>query len=232
VVVLKYHEVFENSYTRKIGFLCRLINLLEDLLEESGCRDILVDYSEDSTSIVKVEGIDCTYSILESLELYGGKYDINASIGLGRFKLSDLYGRILEYYKRGFHSRLLSYAVLTDETGIEYYLGVLFDGKGFLLEGGVNSVSIPRIPQCLTAHTHPSHSPLPSSRDFSAIRDLFTNGGLAHFIVTINKSIAIYRAGPITTSDYELLINAERFSSPMEALMNLARGSRVKVCFI
>jgi len=26
--------------------------------------------------------------------------------------------------------------------------------EGFLLEGGVNSVSIPRIPQCLTAHTH------------------------------------------------------------------------------
>ncbi len=87
----------------------------------------------------------------------------------------------------------------------------------------------PSVSQLTLTHLIPHY---PVSRDFSAIRDLFTNGGLAHFIVTINKSIAIYRAGPLTTSDYELLINAERSSSPMEALTNLARGSRVKVCFI
>ncbi len=220
---MKYHNVFEDSNTRKTGFLCRLINFLEDILEDAECRDILVEYNNRE---VVVQGVDCKYNLRESIELFQDKYSVNARVeSIRGNSMFYLYHRVLEDYLENYHRRIIEHAWKTRETNTEYYFGVTMNGVGFLLEGEEDRVVIPHIPLCISAHTHPHDNPLPSRKDWSAIKTLFTEGGVLHAIVTTQRSLVIHRTNPLTMRDYELLLEAEKPSNPLEVLTRLVSYS-------
>ncbi|MEM0100296.1 MAG: hypothetical protein QXG50_04890 [Desulfurococcaceae archaeon] len=215
---LKYQNLLDNEDTRMIGFLCRVVNFLEDVLEDAECREIYVEQHRLRGKTVEFKAVECKYDVTESARLFSEVHDLRVIEGEGNISLSQLYDYIVDYYSATLHRDLKQYAFKTLESGIEYYLGVLFNGEGFLIEGEVGKVIVPNMPQCLSAHTHPSHHPTPSLRDIKTINQLLVNRGIAHIVETVGRSLAIYRKGPISLDDYEALLNLEKKSDVLKIL--------------
>jgi len=215
----KYHVVFQNKYTERIGFLCRAINLLEDVLEDAECADLKVALSGE---VLIVEPVKCTYDIRESVELFRDQHNVETVvIGAGEKSYRELYDEVIATYVAGLHSMMLELSGKTRERGVEYYMGVLFSGQGFIVEGERDRVRVPGIAQCVAAHTHPTPHPIPSANDLKSITNLMLSRGIGHIIVGYSASLAIYRVSPLTERDLEIL-NEIQSREPAKALKALS----------
>lgn len=228
---LKYHSLLNSEDTRMIGFLCRVVNFLEDVLEDAECREIYVERRRLSEKTVEFKAVECKYDVTESARLFSKVHDLRVIKGEGNISLSQLYDYVVDYYTATLHHELKQYAFKTIESGVEYYLGVLFNGEGFLVEGEAGKVVIPNIPQCLSAHTHPSHYPIPSLRDIKTINKLLANRGIAHAVEATGGILIIYRKGPISLKDYEILLELETMKNVSEAIREMTNKTIVKIRF-
>jgi len=218
--ILKEQRIVENSNTKYIGFLSRFINFLEDVLDDAWCEDIFVDKSiYDSRPIIpgtiEVEPYRCSYEPEESIRVFSGQWDIDIdiTIGKGYYSLNELYFLIPSIYVETLHYLMKSYASKTIANKREYFLAILFNGKGFLVEGEVNRVRIPFVPHCLSSHTHPSHMPVPSKGDIEMILYMMLNRGFLHVIETVGASLYIYRVRPLSEDDLVKLRSIESLNN-------------------
>ncbi|MEM4532355.1 MAG: hypothetical protein QXU89_01705 [Desulfurococcaceae archaeon] len=203
----KYHKVFRNNDSEHIAFLCRVINFIEDVYEDSECSDIKVSLNELNSFKVVLTPFNCKYSIRDSIDIFSKLHNVER-IEIDYDRIDSIsYNYIYDYainrYRETLHYQMLRYLTRTITNGYEYYLGVLFNGDCFILEGEKNRVTAPRIPQCISAHTHLSNYPYPSPRDIDEIIEIFIERGLGHVIVAKTKSMAIYRIKPLTDIDLE-----------------------------
>lgn len=76
----------------------------------------------------------------------GFREDYGLEVGLGteNLPLRELYECLVNYYSRTLHRLMRDLAARTIATNVEYHLGVLFDGRGFIVEGEVEKVVVPR----------------------------------------------------------------------------------------
>ena len=168
----RYQTIIENNHTVRIAFLARTINFLEDVLEDAECEEVLINSDNIQDNVLTVEGVNCKYDLLESIPVFSEKHNVTATLGRGDTSLKNLYEEVINYYRETLHYKMKEYAAKTINTRREYYLGILFNGKAFLLEGEQNKVLLPRIPQCFSAHTHPSNLSIPSKQDLKTIIQL------------------------------------------------------------
>ncbi|OYT40351.1 MAG: hypothetical protein B6U89_02445 [Desulfurococcales archaeon ex4484_58] len=228
----KPHTVFRNHYSERIGFLCRTINLLEDIYEDSECRDLYVSMEQLESNRVVIEPIDCRYEVEESIDVFNKYYDIEEiEVGVGDTSFYSLYEYVIDYYRNTLHYKMLEYSGKTRNSGFEYYMGVLFDGSAFIVEGWSNRVVIPGVKQCLSAHTHPSPYPIPSRIDLRSISRQLVDRGLAHIIVAYSSSLVIYRVKPLTINDLELLKEIEGLDPP-EVLRIISKTDSIRIRYI
>ncbi len=211
-MTLKFQQIIENEATRRIGFLSRLVNFLEDILEDAECDSVYYTVGSVDEKEVVVEGRNCRYPLSESIEVFMDKYDLYAEEGFGKKHYTELYHEIVKVYRETLHYTMKGYAVKSMQRRVEYYLGVLFNGKGFLVEGEEDRVVVPGgLNQCFAAHTHPSQIPIPSHADVRSITNLFLDRGIGHVIETSGPSLAIYRRAPLSIEDLELLRTMDRY---------------------
>ncbi|ADI31800.1 hypothetical protein [Staphylothermus hellenicus] len=229
----KYQRIIENKNTRLIAFYSRLINFLEDILEDAECDNVYVSLPKNSFSTtVFVEGSNCRYDLLDSINVFAGKYDLQADIGRGNIGLASLYYKVIDEYKRSLHYMMKELAVKSLVNHIEFYLGILFNGKAFLVEGEEDRVVLPSIPQCFSSHTHPSRIPIPSRADLKTIIRLFLDRGLAHAIETVGSTLVIYRTGPLTIDDLDIVRDVEKSNNIIEALKLLSSTDNIKTLYL
>ncbi|MEM0247057.1 MAG: hypothetical protein QW432_05905 [Desulfurococcaceae archaeon] len=228
----KYHEVVSDEYTAGIAFLCRVINFLEDVLEDAECDDIYVNSVALNARTVVLHAVRCKYDVFESIEVFQDRYRVNVKEGIGDLPLRELYEHVIDYYKKTLHRRMKQYAWKTHISGVEYYLGVLFNGKGFLIEGEKNKVILPGTPQCFSAHTHPLDPPVPSKNDVKAVNRILVDRGIGHVIEAVRSSLAIYRVRPLSLRDYETLKSLEKKGSFVEMIARTGDGAAIRARYI
>ncbi len=218
---LREQILIDNNNTRYIGFLSRFINFLEDVLDDAWCEDIFIDKSIYSNrpiipNTIEIEPYKCSYDPLESISVFSSQWDIDEisiTIGKGYYSLNELYFLIPSIYIETLHYLMKSYSSKTITSKKEYFLAILFNGKGFLVEGEVDRVRIPFIPHCLSSHTHPSHMPIPSKRDIEMILYMMLNRGFLHVIETVGASLYIYRVKPLSENDLVKLRSIESLNN-------------------
>ncbi len=126
---------------------------------------------------------------------------------------------------------MLELAGRTLSSGYEYYLGILFNGSAFILEGEKDHVTLPGIKHCFSAHTHPSQIPVPSSMDLKMITRLLIDRGIGHVVVASTSSLAIYRVKPLTLEDLEYL-KTLNYTDPVKALQGLSHTSSIRIRYL
>ena len=226
----RYHRVLRDRDSERIGLLCRLVNFAEDVVEDAECKDLLV--SLDHPEEIAIEPVECRYSIRESTEIYGEHHRLeNIVLGSGDKSFRELYNYIVEAYRTTLHSRFLNTIAKLRGWKTEYYLGILFDGTMFIAEGRKDHISLPGIPQCFSAHTHPEPYPLPSSTDLKMITRLLLDRGIGHAVVAMGSTLVIYRVKPLTLSDYEVLQGID-YRDPVNALREISRLDSIKLRYI
>ncbi len=220
----KQNILIEDKSAERIAFISRTINFAEDVLEDAECEDVLVDIEWSAEPKVLVNGWQCNYDVGESIEIFMDKYDLDAMYSEhARISYTRLYDEVVSTYLESLHYRMKNYASKSYATRREYYLGILFDGRAFLLEGEEDHVISPGIPQCFSAHTHPSNMPVPSRQDLRVITRLLIDRGIGHVIETVGPSLAIYRVRPLTLEDWEKMKNVQSIENPLEALQVLSK---------
>ncbi len=212
--------ILENSSTKYIGFLSRFINFLEDVLDDAWCEDIFVDKNIYDNrpiipSTIEIDPYKCSYEPEESIKIFSSQWDIDVDIAIGKgyYSLNELYFLIPSIYVESLHYLMKNYASKTMINEREYFLAILFNGKGFLVEGEVDHVRIPFIRHCLSSHTHPSHLPIPSKRDIEAVLYMMLNRGFLHVIETVGTSLYIYRIKPLSEDDLIKLRSMESLNN-------------------
>lgn len=233
VVILgmsRYQELIDDIHSKRLGHACRAMVFLEDILEDAECEEVYVSGVFDQ-SVLKVYGRNCRFNIEESIAVFSVEHDVEAVVEAedDAISLSSLYHRILDYYVRTLHGRIKIYSYRTYETGVEYYLGVLFDGRGFIVEGEENRVVLPGIPMCVSAHTHPGSNPYPSQADLRSIERILIDRGLGHAIVTPSRSLVLYRTAPITEKDHLLFKRVQGYSDTRVAVVELTSRTCLKI---
>ncbi len=229
----KFQQVFSNNATKKIAFLSRTINFLEDVLDDAECEAVYVDSSALEREEILVEGVNCVYDLEESIEVFSKQYSLDAEpANRADLSLRSLYEMVISTYKETLHYKMKEFASKTMINKIEYYLGILFNGKAFIVEGEEERIAIPGFKQCFAAHTHPSSIPVPSRPDLKSIINLFLDRGIGHVIETANTAMVIYRVAPLTDEDLEVLMSAVRFNDPMECLRIFSSRDSIKLVYI
>jgi proteasome lid subunit RPN8/RPN11 len=230
---LKFQEIIDNDATRRIGFLSRLANFLEDVFEDAECEDLFYTIKSYSSGEVIVEGVNCKYPLSESLEVFMDHYNVRAEEGAGKEHRTEIYDKIIRTYRETLHYTMKSFAARSVQKHMEYYLGILFNGKGFIIEGEEDRVIVPGgLNQCFAAHTHPSAIPIPSRADIRSITSLFLDRGIGHAIETIGSSIVIYRRSPISEDELEQLNSLLKAKSVDELFRRLSSISSIAVAYI
>lgn len=228
----KYHAIFHDEDSEKIGFICRAINFLEDVYEDAECEEIMVSIGDLDLGRLVINPIKCHYDPRESIDVFSEQHGIESvEIGRGDHSLWFLYDHLINVYRETLHYKMLSLSSTTKITGNEYYMGILFDGKYFIVEGEHNHIQLPGIPQCLSAHTHPSPYPIPSPVDLKTISRLLLDRGIGHVIVGYSTSLAIYRVKPLTEDDLVFLQNL-KFENPVNVLKNMSRRESIRLKYI
>jgi len=202
----KEQKLIENSDTRYIGFLSRLINFLEDILEDAECETIYVSRNIIDHGVVEpvyIKPINCFYDPGESTKIFADKWELEGlvTISHGDLDFKELYYHIPRVYSLRIHYMLKDYALKTMASHREYYFAILFNGKAFLVEGEKNQVFIPYVRHCLSAHTHPARIAIPSGQDLKTITKTMLNRGFLHAIESIGQSLVFYRIAPFTEDD-------------------------------
>jgi len=224
--------IIENHDAKEIAFLSRLINMIEDVIDDAECRTVYINRGivEGHEDKVIIEPIECSYDPSESIEIFSKRWNIdNALIGKGDYDYKILYSLIPRKYMSSLHYLLRTYLAKSLSLGHEYYLAVLFDGKAVLLEGERYRIVIPYINHCLSAHTHPTSHSIPSVNDLRTILAVLINRGLLHSIEAVNSTLLIYRKAPLTINELMILRKIERTEDPLEAFRLLKSSDRIAV---
>jgi len=217
---LKYQRIIDNDDTFKTGFICRSILLIEDIIEDAYCENLRVKIDLDEYKLI-VEPVNCRYDIRESISVFSSQHDVsNIEIGLGEYDYSYLYEKLIDMYRLKLHQYVRSMIWKTISTGVEYYMGLLFNGKAFIVEGEVGYVKIPRLNLCLAVHTHPSRHAIPSSIDLESMVELILNRGIGFIIVSSVESLAIYRVKPLGIDEFEYIKSID-LKDPVKALREI-----------
>lgn len=226
----KFQELIDDNYSKRLGFACRAILFLEDVLEDAECEEVFAS-GVFGSGLLRVYGIKCRYDLKESIEVFSEEHDLHAVVekDINAYSLSSLYHIVIEKYLETLHKKIQHYAFITNETGVEYFLGVLLNGKGFLVEGEENRVVLPSIPMCISAHTHPGMYPYPSRVDLKTIERILLERGLGHAIVTYAKSLVLYRVAPVSERDYLILKEVQSYTDTMEAVKVLTHNSCIRM---
>lgn len=229
----KKHKFFSNSASKRIGFLCRLVNFLEDVLEDAGCEDILVSLNSLGEDKVVLEPFSCSEDYRESMSVFGDEYDLRGiDINQGDVSFKVLYDEIIETYASTIHRFVKQLVYRTIEAGVEHYVGILFDGRVFVAEGEENRIILPKINECLSIHTHPSLHPMPSFEDLRHAVDLMVDRGIGCVIASRSSSLAIYRTGALTVDEYYLIKSFDT-TNPYDLLINIVKNSKnIKIRYL
>lgn len=100
---------------------------------------------------------------------------------------------------------LMQYVHLTRLSGVEYSLLVTKSGDIYVAEGGLGRVVLPYLGEViLEAHTHPGMC-LPSERDLRTAMVRYMEGLYAMGVLSPNCLFLLYRAGPVTEEDLDLV---------------------------
>lgn len=207
----KEEVLLDNALTKRMAFIARLINFLEDLADDAFCREIYVSEDallrENAPSSITVDAVDCEYDVVESARAFSREWFINSDVkkGPAEVQLSSLYRYIYELYVKYLHPLMKQYSVKTYARGVEYCLVLFFEGKGIIIEGERNKVVLPYFKHFLSAHTHPSKEALPSKVDLRAMFKLFMDRGLLYSIVTPGSSMIVHRVAPLTEGSLDLM---------------------------
>lgn len=229
----KEQFVFENNSTRVIAFYSRLVNFIEDLIDDAYCRTVYVDGLEDNGSNITIEPVECLYDFRESIELFSNEWSIdNVVLGKGSHDYRVLYSLIKDKYLETLHYVMKNYASKTCVKRKEYFLAVTFTGKAVILEGEPDRVRIPLFNQCFSAHTHPSVRAVPSKHDLVTIMNILLNRGIGHAIETPSETLVIYRTAPLTEEDILILRRIEKENN-LENITEILRNiPRIKMSYI
>ncbi|MCX8199257.1 MAG: hypothetical protein N3E36_04410 [Sulfolobales archaeon] len=203
--------LLDNALTKRIAFIARLINFLEDLVDDAFCREIYVNedvlLGESAPSSITIDAVGCEHDVVESARTFSREWLINSDVrrGPARVQLSSLYRCIYELYMKYLHPSMKQYSLKTYARGVEYCLALLFDGRGIIIEGERSKVVLPYFKHFLSAHTHPSGGALPSKVDLKTMLRLFIDRGLLYSIVTPSSSMIVYRVAPLTEESLNLM---------------------------
>jgi len=224
---LKYQRIIENDDTFKMGFICRSILLIEDIMEDAYCENLRVKMDLDEYKLI-VEPVNCRYDVRESIDVFSGQHDVlNVEIGYGEYYYNYLYEKLIDMYRLKLHQYLRSLVWKTVLTGVEYYMGLLFNGKAFIVEGEYGYVKIPRLNLCLAAHTHPSKYAIPSSVDLESMIELILDRGIGFIIVSFERSLAIYRVKPLSIDEFKYVKSID-LEDPVKALREIVNSGLFK----
>lgn len=102
---------------------------------------------------------------------------------------------------------LAPYTYLTSQSGVEYLLAVLSNGRGYLIEGEENKILVPISKALFSLHTHPSNCLL-SPHDVRSLSNTLMYRGIGGGVVSRNCYLVLMRSGPFTEED---LIELLRF---------------------
>jgi len=228
----RYQKIFADRNTRFAGFLCRAINFLEDVVEDADCKNMYVSMRDREGFKLVLEPVDCSHDPYDSVRVFSEEYGLdNVDMGSGDLSYRSLYDHLIDHYKNNIHVKLLEVFSRNIHRNVEYYMGILWDGRAFIVEGESDRVIIPGIKHCLSAHTHPSQYPIPSSVDLKTITRLMLDRGIGHVIVAQSSSLAIYRVKPLTINDLEV-INSIDYGDSEYALKQLSELSSIRLRYL
>lgn len=207
---LKGREAFEvdMSWIKKVAIMYYIERGLLELIEDFECPDARVRIEEGWRG--DVVRLCCCGSELEagaSIPSLGEaideglieKYYVESSCceGLGIAEIQfESYSTIV----KNFHDVLTPYVGLTHGSGVEYLFVVFKDGRGLVLEGEANKISVPLKNSLFIVHTHPG-SCLPSPHDVRSIINLLLEGGFGGGVQGVGCYFLILRKGFFTEED-------------------------------
>lgn len=212
-------EVELTSNTSKALALANiLINGVESLIFDCNCSDAYIDVEFSSLedllgSDINVNLSGCEYRPDEYFELddlidYGLVSSVNVSLGSSGINYRVLYDEAIKTVLRWAIPYMRLESLKTKESGVEYMLVVLRDGRAEVLEGEVDRVVIPEVDAVVTVHTH-STLCTPSTTDMKSLTNLLINGGLGFGVVSPVCYLLIFRVGPFTEEDLITLKNLD-----------------------
>ncbi len=218
--------MIDDHVTKYLGFLCRLTNFFEDVVDDAFCDTLFISsidpYSQEIPNTIEVYPLNCKYDPMDSIKLFSEQWDLDNIVFTIGFSASmpytKLYDIVKTVYTHTLHYRMKEYSLKSIRDRREYFLALLFNGKAFVVEGGVDRVIIPHIRHCISAHTHPSTIPYPSKHDVETIIRLLIDRGLLHAIETIGNSLYIYRVGAISEDGLIALRRIEGLSDLNEIM--------------
>lgn len=233
---VREQEFFEDNDTKSIAFYSRLINFVEDVIDDAYCTTVYVgniDSPAPWTARVVVEPIECKYDPFESIKLFSEEWGLdNVVMGRGMVEYTRLYGLVIRKYLGSLHYKMKSYAGKTFLSKREYYLAISFYGEAVVVEGEQERIRVPMVSQCFSAHTHPSTKAIPSIQDITTTMTIMLNRGVGHAIETVRDTLIIYRTTPLTEDDMALLRRLERMHDISRAIELLKKTSRIKVVHV
>lgn len=97
------------------------------------------------------------------------------------------------------------YAHVTSQSGVEYLLALMSDGKGYLIEGEENKIVVPVSRVLFSLHTHSSNCLL-SPHDVRSLSNTLMYRGIGGGVVARNCYLILVRSGPFTEEDLMKLI--------------------------
>jgi len=100
---------------------------------------------------------------------------------------------------------LTPYTYITSQTGVEYLLAVLNNGKGYLIEGEETKIAVPMSKALFSLHTHPNNC-LPSPHDVRSLSNTLMYRGIGGGVISRDCYLILIRSGPFTEEDLMELI--------------------------
>jgi len=109
---------------------------------------------------------------------------------------------------------LTPYTHITSQTGIEYLLTVLSNGRGYLIEGEENKIVVPMSKALFSLHTHPNNCLL-SPHDVRSLSNTLMYRGIGGGVISRDCYLVLIRSGPFTEED---LMNLVKFREALRRM--------------
>ena len=231
---MKWHVVKEDSNTRFLFRLCKLIYACEDLWVESGSEEIYV--SPRNLTVYYESSVP--KSLLDALrERYGvyGIYFKELSAGFTEaIHYRELYSVLKNEFKTRFREDILFLLDRTRRKRVEHAL-LLSSIKPvkIMLEGEEDRVIVPGgIRSFAFLHTHPGVYIAFSKKDLESAIDFFMDGGIIESVVAGKYMLTLWRTWMISMDDIDALIDfKEEFTSKNRMLISKAMQTLSKTPF-
>jgi hypothetical protein len=144
-----------------------------------------------------------------------------ADAGREGLRYRGIVGRLLEEARAGILDCLRREAI---SSRLEFFYVAGLNGEYATGYGGEYSITLPRVPGVVFAHTHPGGLCYPSARDARSAADFLASGGLAELIVSPSCSFALFLEEPLSEEDYW------RLQEVYECLNRARSGEEYSAC--